>query len=95
MMEWLEEHPVTDCKDVQFLKLKVVRLQQISNRMQQEQQQLLTMEGVFGAPLRGENWRGFVPYLRLIMTLTRDDVKLLFRSRWNCLSRAQLDARIR
>ena len=91
MMEWLEEHPVTDSMDIQFLTFEVLRIQQISSRMQQEQQQLL--KGVSGAVLRGGNWRGCVPYLRVIMTLTRDDVKSLFLSRGNCLSRTQLDAR--
>jgi hypothetical protein len=93
MIEWLEEHPVTDSMDVQFLTFEVLRLQEISRRMQQEQQQLLTMEGISGAVTRGGNWRGCVPYLRVIMTLTRDDVKSLFLSRGNCLSRAQLDGR--
>jgi hypothetical protein len=45
MMEWLEEHPVTDFMDVQFLTFEVLRLQQVSSRMQQGQRQFLTMEG--------------------------------------------------
>jgi hypothetical protein len=62
--------------------------------MQQEQGQFLTMDGVSGSVSRGGNWRGCVPYLRLIMTLTRNDVKSLFlTSRGDCLSRAQLNAR--
>jgi hypothetical protein len=89
MIEWLEEHPVSDSSDVQFLTFEVLRLQDISLRMQQEQQHFISMEGVS----RGGNWRGCVPYLRVIMTLTRDDVKSLFLSRGNCLSRTQLDAR--
>ena len=93
MIEWLEEHPVSDPMDVQFLTFEVLRLQEVSMRMHQEQQQFLTMEGVSGAIARGGNWRGLVPYLRVIMTLTRDDVKSLFLSRGNCLSRTQLDAR--
>jgi hypothetical protein len=94
MIEWLEEHPVSDSMDVQFLTFEVLRLQEISIRMQQEQQQFLTtMDGISGAVLKGGNWRGCVPYLRVIMTLTRDDVKSLFLSRGNCLSRTQLDAR--
>jgi hypothetical protein len=36
MLEWLEEHSVTDSIDVQFLTFEVLRLQQISLRMQQE-----------------------------------------------------------
>ena len=45
MMEWLEEHPVTDFMDVQVLTFEVLRLQQVSSRMQQGQRQFLTMEG--------------------------------------------------
>jgi hypothetical protein len=93
MMEWLEEHPATDSIDVQFLTFEVWRIQHSSSRMQQEQQQLHTMEGVSGAAFRGGYWCGCVPYLRVIMTLTRDDVKSLFLSRGKCLSRAQLDPR--
>ena len=48
MMEWLEEHLVTDSMDIQFLTFQVLRLQKISSQMQQEQQQLLTLEGVSG-----------------------------------------------
>ncbi|KAI2497898.1 hypothetical protein MHU86_16596 [Fragilaria crotonensis] len=92
IIEWLEEHPVSDSMDVQFLTFEVLRLQEISRRMQQERQQFLTMEGISGAVMRGGNWRGCVPYLRVIMTLTRDDVKSLFLSRGNC-SRTQLDGR--
>jgi hypothetical protein len=33
-----------------------------------------------------------VPYLRIIMCLTRDDVKCLFLTRANTMSRAELDA---
>ncbi len=50
-------------------------------------------EGVSGAVLRVGNWRGCVPCLQVIMTLTRDDVKSLFLSRGTCLSQTQSDAR--
>ena len=46
--------------------------------MQLDQQQFLTINGVSIAVVpRGGNWRGNIPYLRAIMSLTRDDVKLL------------------
>ena len=94
MIQWLEEHPVSDSTDVQFLTFEVLRLREICIRMQQEQRQFLTMDGVSGSVLsRGGNWCGCVPYLQLIMTLMRDDVKSLFLTRGDCLSRAQLDAR--
>ena len=94
MIEWLEQHPVSESVDVEFLTFEVLRLKEISLRMQQEQQQFLILEGMSGeAVARGGSWRGCIPYLRLIMTLTRDDVKSLFLSRGNCLSRSELDAR--
>jgi hypothetical protein len=94
MIEWLEELPVSDSMvDVQFLTFEVLRLQEISLRMQQEHQQFPTMEDISGAVLRGGSWRGCLPYLRVIMTLTRDDVKLMFLTRGNCLLRTQLDGR--
>ena len=94
MMEWLEENSVSDTADVQFLTFEVLRLQEISVRMQEEQQQFLTMDDLSVPGARGSgNWREKIPYLRAIMTLTRDNVKSLFLSRGNCLSRTQLEAR--
>ena len=93
MIEWLKEHPVSDGMYVQFLTFEVLRMREISLRMQQEQSQFLTIEGVPGAVMRGGNWRRCVPYSRVIMTLTRDDVKLLLLFRGNCLLQTQLDAR--
>jgi hypothetical protein len=50
MMEWLEENPVGTTTDIQFLTFQqVLRLQEISVRMQLEQQQFLTMNGISSA----------------------------------------------
>jgi hypothetical protein len=89
MIEWLQENPVYASMDVQFLRFEVLHLREITLQMQWERQRLKTVEGA-GV---GGYWRGCIPYLRDIMTLTLDDVKLLFLARGNCLMRAQLDAR--
>ena len=89
MIEWLQENPVYASMDVQFLRFEVLRLMEITLQMQRDRQQLVTVEGA-GV---GGYWRGCIPYLRVMMTLTLDDVKLLFLARGNCLTRAQLDAR--
>ena len=89
MIEWLQENPVYASMDVQFLCFEVLCLREIALQMQRERQQLVVVEGA-GV---GGYWRGCIPYLRDIMTLTVDDVKLLFLARGNCLTRAQLDAR--
>jgi hypothetical protein len=63
MIQWLEEHHVSDSTDVQFLTFEVLRLREICIRMQQEQRQFLSMDGVSGSVSRGGNWGGCVPYL--------------------------------
>ncbi len=39
------------------------------------------------------NWRGIVPYLRVIMSFTQDDVKCPFLARANTRLRQELDTR--
>jgi hypothetical protein len=46
-----------------------------------------------GGQRGGRNWRGIVPYLRVIMCFTQDDVKSLFLARANTRLRQELDAR--
>ena len=41
----------------------------------------------------GRNWRGPLPYLRVIMSLTQDNVKSLFLTRANVRTRQEIDAR--
>jgi hypothetical protein len=86
-MERLERNLFTTAADVEFLTSAVLRLRDVllrRAREQDEQQQANTGRG---------HWRGCVPYLRIIMCLTRDDVKCLFLTRANTRSRAELDAR--
>ena len=87
-IEWLKENPVSASIDDQFLRFEVLRLREITLQMQRERQHLVTVEGAVGGFLRG-----CIPNLRVIMTLTLDDVKSLLLARGNCLTRAQLDAR--
>lgn len=97
MMEWLDSNPVSEACDVDFLTAEVLRLHEVYHRMQSERQQLelcadaTTVSGGRGAG--AGPWRGNVPYMRIIMCLTEDDVKSLFLARANTLSRAELDAR--
>ena len=86
-MEWLERNPFTTDADVEFLTSEVRRLREVLLRRAREQDE--QQQGSIG---RG-HWRGCVPYLRIIMCLSRDDVKCLFPTRANTRSRAELDAR--
>jgi hypothetical protein len=101
MMEWLDSNPVSEACDVEFLTSEVLRLHEVYHRMQSERQQLelrseTTTDATDVSGGRGAGagpWRGNVPYMRIIMCLTEDDVKSLFLTRANSLSRAELDAR--
>jgi hypothetical protein len=76
----------------------VLRLRNVLERSTQEQQ-VIPPAGDGGVVVGGSaggrrgNWRGYVPYLRLIMCLTQDNIKCLFLTRANVRSRQQLDAR--
>ena len=97
MMEWLDSNPVSEACDVDFLTSEVLRLDEVFHRMQSERQQLeLSADATNVSGGRGTGtgpWRGNVPYMRIIMCLTEDDVKSLLLARANTLSRAELDAR--
>jgi hypothetical protein len=86
ILEWLEHNPIRNDADIEFLTKEVLRLRDLLVRVRQQQQ-----EGNESG--RGRNWRGIVPYLRVIMCLTQDNVKTLFLSRANTRSRQELDAR--
>lgn len=86
-MEWLQQNPICDHADIEFLTNEVLRVEDVLIRKAREQQE--TNAGGGG---RG-HWRGSVPYLRLIMCLTQDNVKCLFLTRANSRSRQELDAR--
>ena len=84
-MEWLERYPVVGAADIEFLRNEVMRLTDVWNRQ--------VTEASSGGGGRGGHWRGAVPYLRMIMCLTEDNVKSLFLRRADSLSRQELDAR--
>ena len=68
-MEWLERYPVVGAADIEFLRNEVMRLTDVWNRQ--------VTEASSGGGGRGGHWRGAVPYLRMIMCLTEDNVKSL------------------
>jgi hypothetical protein len=90
IMEWLEENPVVDAKCIEFLTNEVFRLRVVLETAQQQQIAAASSEAGGG---RGQNWRGSVPYLRIIMCLTQDRVKALFLTRAIMRTRQELDAR--
>jgi hypothetical protein len=93
-LEWLETNPVEDSIDISFLRGEVSRIKGILERSLEEEQQQLELVGLGGIGVsRGGNWRGSVPYLRLILCLTQDDIKFAFLRRADAQSRRELDAR--
>ena len=69
----------------------LLRLQDLQVRAQQRQgiDSETTASGGQGGR---RNWRGIVPYHRVIMSLTQDNVKCLFLARTKTRSRQELDA---
>ena len=97
-MEWLQQNPVCDIADIEFLTNEVLRLQELWIRRAQEQEEQDHRLVVGNARSDGgsggrAHWRGSIPYLRLIMCLTQDNVKCLFLTRADSQSRQQQDAR--
>ncbi|KAI2505085.1 hypothetical protein MHU86_9361 [Fragilaria crotonensis] len=85
-VEWLQEHPVVDQQDISFLKNEVQRVKAIILNAQREQAEEEARQ-------TGGQWRGSIPYMRLIMCLTEDDIKAAFLRRADTRTRHQLDAR--
>ena len=91
-MEWLQQNPVRNEADIEFLTKEVSRVHNILVRAQQQQQETELMPSTVSTGV-GRNWRGLVPYLRVLMCLTHYHVKSLFLTRANVLTRQELDAR--
>lgn len=91
-IDWLQQNPVRNEADIEFLTKEVARVRDILVRAQQQEQEgeLLPSTVSTGG---GRSWRGVVPYLRVIMCLTQDHVKSLFLTRANVLTRQELDGR--
>jgi hypothetical protein len=101
-IKWLESHPIKDQADIAFLTAETLRLKQMLLRRAREQQMLPSdLAGGGGSTdasgssntRGGLNWRGIVPYLRLIMCFTQDNIKAAFLRRADAPSCAELDAR--
>ena len=73
MQCWLHDNPVreSDCKA--FLVAEVTKLRDTLDRMNKQAAE--------SAELGTANWRGSIPYLRVIMSLTDDNVKRLYINR--------------
>lgn len=93
ILEWLEHNPIRNNEDIEFLTNEVLRLQDLLIRAQRQQGASGTTTAGSGGRQGGRNWRGNVPYLRVIMCFTQDNVKSLFLARANTRSRQELDAR--
>ena len=79
MLEWLEQNPVREANDSEFLSNEVARLQDVLSRTQQQhdgENGTGSSRSAVGSG-GGRNWRGPVPYLCMIMSLTQDSVKFL------------------
>jgi hypothetical protein len=87
IIEWLEQNPVRENDCIEFLISEVTKRCDILVRLHQQETDLSTGGG------GGTKWRGTVPYLRVIMCLTDDNVKHLFLNRANARTRLELDGR--
>jgi hypothetical protein len=94
IMEWLESNPIHEVADIAFLTKEVRRVRDVLIKAvsQPERSHRADAEATNGMGGR-RNWRGPIPYLRIIMCLTRDNVKSLFLNRANTRSRLEIDAR--
>ena len=95
-MQWLKSHPIKDKVGVDFLMTETLRLKQVLLRQAREQQVLPSDVAGGGREEggSGSNWRGNVPYLRMIMCFTQDHIKQsAFLRRADAQSRTEIDAR--
>ena len=79
-VEWLEKHPVRDVPDIEVLRNEVLRVHDVLTRTTRERSDQSAEVGIGSGGRGGGPWRGTVPYLRIIMCLTQDNVKRLFLS---------------
>ena len=94
IMEWLERNPIHEVEDIAFLSKEVRRVRDVLIRAVSAPEGNYRADAVATNAVGSiRNWRGPVPYLRIIMCLTRDHVKSLFLDRANSRSRLEIDAR--
>ena len=80
--KFLMDNPLNNPHDVPFLSGEVSKLKVLLCAANQEQEDSST-----------SNWRGNLPYMRLVMCMTEDNVKVALRRSTNVMSRRELDAR--
>ena len=85
IIEWLHNNPVREGSCKAFLFAEIEKLRNILQRLQEQ--------AVESAPTGSSKWRGSIPYLRIIMCLTDDQVKHLFINRANTRTRQEVDER--
>jgi hypothetical protein len=95
-IEWLQQNPVNDNVEIDFLSNEIARLRNVLVRAQQHQESCdkLAATSTNTPPTNvGGCWRGSLPYLCVIMCFTQDQGKVLFLTRANAQTRQELDAR--
>ena len=85
-MEWLQLHPIVDQQDILFLKNETCRVKTVILNAEQERRDEEARHA-------GGQWRGLIPYMRLILCLTEDAIKIAFLRRADARTRLELDAR--
>jgi hypothetical protein len=95
-IEWLQQNPVRDNVDIDFLTKELARVHIVLIRAQPQQETSELSVAITSIPPSniggGQSWRGNVPYLWVRMCLTQDRVKSLFLTRANIPTRQELDA---
>jgi hypothetical protein len=88
IMDWLTENAITNTYDIAFLECEVQRYSEVLLEAEEQERQLAIASNV-----GGRQWRGNIPYIRLIMCLTDDNIKHLYLTRADPKTRQQIDAR--
>lgn len=92
-IEWLEANPIRESTDILFLREEVSQVKGILERSLEVERRERELLGLTGVTRGGRHWWTNVPYLRLILCLTQDDIKFAFLRRADAQSRQELDAR--
>ena len=80
--DWLVQNPIKSTVDTNFIAQEVSKFRSVIEAV--EQSTVVAMD---------KQWRGSVPYLRMIMSLTEDDIKQQYILHGTKKTRAELDAR--
>jgi hypothetical protein len=89
--QWLRDNPITEASDVAFIR-KVV--QSTIEECKKAMEEVAAVPAAAAAAPTTAQWRGNLPYLRLIMCLVADDdIRHAYLHRGDAMSRTELDAR--